>query len=69
MKALINHYDGPSATHKRIAIVEEQIHTLFYKNEQAMAFEAFVTKLNGAFLVLNENERAYPEGRKVELIC
>ena len=63
MKALIDHYDGPSATHKRIAIAEEQICTLFYRNEQAWTFEAFVTKLNGAFLVLNENERAYPEGK------
>ena len=63
MKALIDHYDGPSAIHRRIAIAEEQSHTLFYRNEQAMTFEAFLTKLNGAFLVLNENERAYPEGK------
>ena len=33
-----------------------------------MTFEAFVTKLNGTFLVLSENERAYPEGKKIELI-
>ena len=65
MKALIDHYDVPNATHKRIAIAEEQIHTLFYKNEQAITFEVFVNKLDGAFLVLSENERAYSEGEKL----
>ena len=69
MKALIDYYDDPSATHKRIAIAEEQICTLFYKNKQAMTLEALVTKLNGAVLVLSENERAYPEGKKIELLC
>ena len=48
----------------RIAIVEEQICTLLYKNEQAMIFEAVVTKLIGAFLVLSKSERGYPGGGK-----
>ena len=52
MNTLRTHYDGPGEVKRRIARAEAQIEALYYKSEQALSFERFITKLNGAFQVL-----------------
>lgn len=69
MNQLRLHYDGPGQTQRKITQAEAQIESLHYKSEQAFSFEKFITKLNGAFQVLEENGEALTERRKVTIMC
>ena len=69
MNLLRHHYDGPGQTQKKIAQAEAQIASLHYKSEQAFSFERFITKLNGAFQVLEENGEILTERKKVTIMC
>ena len=42
---LVQHYDGPGEREKRIAIANDQIWSLHYKDERVFAFETFIIKL------------------------
>ena len=55
MNQLRHHYDGPGQVQRKITQAEVQIASLHYMSEQAFSFERFITKLNGAFQVLDEN--------------
>ena len=69
MNLLRHHYDGPGQTQRKIAQAEAQIASLHYKSEQAFSFERFITKLNGAFQVLEENGEILTERKKVTIMC
>lgn len=69
MNTLRTHYDGPGEVKRRIARAEAQIEALYYKSEQALSFERFITKLNGAFQVLEQNKEGLTERKKVTLMC
>ena len=43
------HYEGPGQTQQKSTQADAQIESLHYKSEQALSFEKFITKLNGAF--------------------
>ena len=65
MKALRDHYDGPQAGARRIALAKNKIAELHYKSENAMPFETFATKLTDAFQTLAENGEGQTEQHKV----
>ena len=69
MNTLRTHYDGPGEIKRRIARAEAQIEALHYKSEQAFSFERFITKLNGAFQVLEQNKEGLTERKKVTIMC
>ena len=69
MEQLRHHYDGPGQIQRKISQAEAQIASLHYKSEQAFNFERFITKLNGAFQVLEENGEALSERKKVSIMC
>lgn len=69
MLTLRTHYDGPGEVQKRIAKAEASINLLHYKAEQTFSFEKFITRLNGAFQVLEEHGEGYSERKKVTLMC
>lgn len=48
------HHDGPAAKLKRIALAESGIKNLHYRNESALKFESFVTKVSSAFNTLEQ---------------
>lgn len=66
MQKLRLHYDGPAATSKRIALANQMIKELHYKSEQSFSFESFITKLNGAYQVLEENGEGKSTRTKIE---
>lgn len=66
MEKLRLHYDGPAATSKRIALANQMIKELHYKSEQSFSFESFITKLNGAYQVLDENGEGKSTRTKIE---
>lgn len=66
MQKLRSHYDGPAAISKRLALANQLIKELHYKNEQSFPFEAFITKLNGAYQVLAENGEGKTPRAKIE---
>ena len=69
MNTLRTHYDGPGEITKRVARAEAQIQALHYKSEQSFSFERFITKLNGAYQVLQEHKEGLTERKKVSLMC
>ena len=69
MNQLRHHYDGPGQVQRKITQAEAQIASLHYKSEQAFSFERFITKLNGAFQVLEENGETLTERKKVTIMC
>ena len=69
MNTLRTHYDGPGEITKRVARAEAQIQSLHYKSEQTFSFERFITKLNGAYQVLQEHKEGLTERKKVSLMC
>ena len=69
MNTLRTHYDGPGEITKRVARAEAQIQALHYKSEQTFSFERFITKLNGAYQVLQEHKEGLTERKKVSLMC
>ena len=69
MEQLRHHYDGPGQVQRKIAQAEAQIASLHYRSEQAFSFERFITKLNGAFQVLDENGEGLSERKKVSIMC
>lgn len=62
---LTNHYDGPGMVKKRIAYATQQVQTLHYKSEQTYPFEKFVTQLQSAYQILEENGEAKTESAKI----
>lgn len=55
-KALLEHYDGPSQTEKRIATAKATLKTLHYRSEKhAINFDVYVTKMHEALTTLEEN--------------
>lgn len=65
---LSKHYDGPGEVRKRIATAKKQIADIHYKSEQSFSFESYITKLKGAFEVLEECDRPITEAEKVEIM-
>jgi hypothetical protein len=62
---LLNHYDGPGMVKKRIAYATQQVQTLHYKSEQTYPFEKFVTQLQSAYQILEENGESKTESAKI----
>ena len=69
MNQLRRHYDGPGQTQRKITQAKTQIAALHYKSEQVFSFERFITKLNAAFQVLEENGESLTERKKVTIMC
>ena len=65
-QTLREHYDGPGEVDRRIALARQQITELHYKVENSFPFEAFITRLNGAFQVLAESGEGLSEKYKVQ---
>lgn len=65
---LSKHYDGPGEVRKRIATAKKQIADIHYKSEGSFSFESYITKLKGAFEVLEECDRPITEAEKVEIM-
>jgi hypothetical protein len=68
MAALRQHYDGPGEVEKRLAFAKKQLSEIHYRSEQTFPFESYVTKLKGAFEVLEECNEAYTERNKVSIL-
>ena len=54
-EAWTNHYNGIGELSKRVALAQAQLKLLHYKNEKAMSFETFSSKMQQAFQVLNKD--------------
>ena len=65
---LSKHYDGPGEVRKRLAEAKKQIADLHYNSERSFSFESYITKLKGAFEVMEECGRSVTEGEKVEIL-
>ena len=65
MAALRDHYDGPQASARRVAIATSIIDGLHYKSKNAMPFETFTSKLTDAFQTLAENGEERTDHHKV----
>ena len=49
MEALRQHYDGPGETRRQLAKAKADLKVIHYKNEQSLAFETYIHKLNEVF--------------------
>ena len=66
---LVQHYDGPGDQEKRIAMANDQICSLYYKDERAFAFKTFVSKLKSAYKILTDNGIPKVDREKVSKMC
>ena len=55
LQASTNHYNGIGELSKRVALAQAQLKVLYYKNEKAMSFETFSSKMQRTFQVLNKD--------------
>ena len=67
--ALCAHYDGPGETQKRIAEARHMLSTAHYKAEHIFNFEKFVTRLQEAYQILEDNGEPRLETEKVREMC
>jgi hypothetical protein len=65
MTKLRYHYDGPDKKRAQISLGEVTIEGTYYKNEKALSFEKFITKLTGAFQVLEQHGEPYSDAKKL----
>jgi hypothetical protein len=65
MNKLCAHYDGPDKRRSRLSLSEADIERTFYKNERALSFEKFITKLTGAFQMLAQHSEPYTDQKKL----
>jgi hypothetical protein len=65
MNKLCAHYDSPDKRRSRLSLSEADIERTFYKNERALSFEKFITKLTGAFQVLAQHSEPYTDQKKL----
>jgi hypothetical protein len=68
MQKLRAHYDGPDKRKARINASETIIENLHYRGERYMPFEKFVTKLNGAYQVLDHYNEPHSETKKLRTL-
>jgi hypothetical protein len=68
MNKLHAHYDGPDKRRSQISPCEADIERTFYKNERALSFEKFITKLTGAFQVLAQHGEPYIDQTKLRTL-
>lgn len=66
MLALRAHYDGSAAISRRVAYANQIIKDAHYRTEQTYPFEQFITKLNGAFQILADNDQPKSEKQKID---
>ena len=68
MIALRKHYSGEGNTSRRIADAEKIRDNLYYKNERAMQFSAFLDKLQRMFNIFEEENEEVSEQAKVRML-
>jgi hypothetical protein len=62
---LLNNYDCQGMVKKQIIYATQQVQTLHYKSEQMYPFEEFVTQLQSAYQMFEENGEAKTESAKI----
>ena len=68
MTALREHYDGPGARMRRLAEATQSLENLHYRQEQLFPFEKYITGLQSAFNILDDNNEPRSEREKVRLM-
>ena len=68
MKALQDHYDGPSEGERRKQIARSDLEKLFYRNESTFSFEKYVTIMKMNFKVLRKYEVPVHEEDKTRML-
>ena len=65
MEALRQHYDRPGETRRQLAKAKTDLKVIHYKNEQSLAFETYIHKLNEVFFVFGKAKQPVYEEQKV----
>jgi hypothetical protein len=68
MIKLHNHYNGPDKKRAQISLSEATIEGTYYKNEKALSFENFITKLAGSVQVLEQHGEPYADAKKLRVL-
>jgi hypothetical protein len=63
-----HHYRGDAETAVRAAEAEARLHRLHYRNESALPFEQYVTKISECFELMADNDQQLSEAQKVKYL-
>jgi hypothetical protein len=69
MLALRAHYEGEAELDVRATKAQQELDTLVYTNERTMTFEAMITRLNKAYIVLKKHRQEFTDKSKVEQLA
>ena len=68
MKALKRHFAGEGNATRRIAVAERLRETLHYRNERALSFEVFLSKVQKMFNIFEKQKEEMTEEAKVRFL-
>ncbi len=69
MLALRGHYEGEAKLDICATKAQQDLDTLVYTNERKMTFEAMITRLNKAYIVLKKHGQEFTDKLKVEQLA
>lgn len=69
MIALRGHYEGEAELDVRATKAQQDLDNLVYTNERTMTFEAMITRLNKAYIVLKKHGQDFTDKSKVEQLA
>ena len=68
MLALRRHYQGEGNTTRRIGEATRIREFLHYRNERALPFASYLSKMQHMFTLLKENEETYSDAMKLRFL-
>ena len=68
MLALSSHYQGEGNTTRRIREATRIRETLHYRNERALSFASYLSKMQHMFTLFKENEETYSDAMKLRFL-